>query len=111
MSHANTGCWTRPPVLFLIRSLTYPTDFSRHRPMTEEEAISEIRMAVLLKLRCLGSARPTKRESLASVLRGQGVEWFARDVAEQLILSNCALFRGPPSSGHSTTTAHGSPDS
>jgi hypothetical protein len=50
-------------------------------------------VTVLLKLCCLASAQPTKRESQESALRGYGVEWFVREVAAQLFLSNCALFR------------------
>ena len=79
--------------------MLYPTDFSRHTPMTEEEAVNAIHMAVLLKLRFL---RAVKGKSMEDQLRASGINWFAREVAEQLTLSNVALFKGPPSAHHST---------
>ena len=86
--------------------MLYPTDFSRHRPMTEDEAVSAIRMAILLKTRYLRQARWRKNATMEDLLKSFGIDSFAKEVADHLILSNVALFKGPPAAHHST---HGDP--
>jgi hypothetical protein len=81
--------------------MIYPDEFSRHQPMTEPEMIAAVKMAVMLKLGSLGPVHWRKNTTLEMLVRSHGAEVFAREVAEQLILSNKVLFRGPPQRDHS----------
>ena len=90
----------------LIVLMGYPSDFSRHRPMTEAEIVEALQLAIRLELRHLKPVHWRKNMSLEHVLREQGVEWFGQKVAERLLLANTVLFRGPLHEDH---TAGGQP--
>ena len=69
--------------------------------MTKPEMIETVRRAVLLKLGTLRSVPWRKGTTLETLVRMQGADEFAKDVAEHLILSNKVLFQGPPQPHHS----------
>jgi hypothetical protein len=72
-----------------------------HTPMTEQEARDALALYTLLNVDQLLKAEKHHLD------RPDHARWFADRLVDQLKLSGIALFRGPPSPGHSTSQGKG----